>query len=235
MMFQLVMIQIVTFVAIILVLRKLLYAETARETGRLRALTEENSQKERDLAAKIKTAEAAYAEKVAKAEEDIKGKRADANKEIEELTRSASAKAKEEADRIVRVAVNARDKMRDEAANEMRDKIPSLASHIFRDFLSAKVRQATHSELLKEVISEVKKTDKTAFRIKAKKGELISAFPLAGSEKSALLSAVLKKLGRKVPMETKEDKNLVAGVVIKLDTLIIDGSLENRLRQLEQK
>lgn len=235
MLFQLVLIQLVTFVAIVLVLRKLLYAETAQQTERLRALKDQNSQKERELADKIKSAEAAYRQKVSQADEEIKGKKAAAETEIAEMQRGAVAKAKEEADRIVHAAVNARDKMRDEVANEMRNKIPSLATQIFRDFLSPKVKEMTHRELVKEVIDEVKKYDKAGFKVKAKKGELISALPLAGPEKSQLISIVLKRLGHKVPIEAKEDKTLVAGVVIKLDTLIIDGSLENRLRQLEQK
>lgn len=235
MLFQLVIIQVITFFAIVLVLRKLLYAETERETQRLRVLREENARKEKELAEKIRSSETAYREKISRADEEIRERKASAEKEAEELERTLTAKAKEEAERIVSTAVNTREKMRDEVANEFQKKAPALATQIFREHLSSKVKEITHRELLKEVVAEIKKADKTRFKVKAKKGELVSAFPLVRGEKKELVSAVCARAGRKIVFDEKQDKNLVAGVMVKLDTLVIDGSLENRLRQLEQK
>jgi F0F1-type ATP synthase membrane subunit b/b' len=236
MLFQLIVIQVITFLAIIVVLRKLLYAETARETQRLRVLREENARKEKELADKIRSSEAAYRDKIAKADEEIRNNKANADKEIEEARNNALAKANEEAERIVNAALNAKAKMRDEVANEMQKKTPALASQLFREALSSKTRSLTHRELVQEVTAQVKKAEKSRFNVKTKTGELVSAYPLQGGEKRELLSAVSKKVGRKISLSEKEDKNLVAGVVIKLgESLVIDGSLENRLRQLEQK
>ncbi len=47
MVFQLIIVQVVTFVAIVFVLRKLLYSESAKETLRLKKLKEETSQKQK--------------------------------------------------------------------------------------------------------------------------------------------------------------------------------------------
>jgi len=235
MLFQLIIIQVITFIAIILVLRKLLYAETIQETRRLRALREENAKREKELQEKISNAQTAYQEKIAKADEEVKKTRENAEKEIEDMRKNIQAKAREEADRIVNAAVNTKDKMRDEIANEMQNKSPMLAAEIFKTYLSSDVRQMAHKELVQAVINELKKSDKAQFNVKAKKGELLSAFPLVKQEKNQLLSTVFKRLGRKIEIEEKQDKNLVAGVKIKLDTLVIDGSLENRLRQLERK
>ena len=235
MLVQMVVIQVITFFAIVLVLRKLLYAETATEAKRLRALKEENARKEKELTEKIETAENAYKEKMSKAEEAALALRERTEKEMEELRKDLTAKAKEEAERTVNAAVNAREKMRDEIANEMQKKIPIAATQVCKDFLSASMREIAHKELLREVVNEVKKVDKSKFTVKTKKGELISAYSLAKAEKSQITSAIFSKMGRKVEFEDKEDKTLVAGVVIKLGALVIDASLENRLKQLEQR
>ena len=236
MLIQLIIIQVVTFFAIVLVLRKFLYAETENETKRLRALREENSVREKELANKIKMAEGAYQEKIAKAEESVKELKAAAEKEIDALRQGVTGKAKEEADRIVSAAVNAKDKMRDEALNEVQAKSPVLATRIFKEFLSSKVKVMTHRELLTEVVSELKKAEKGQFtNVKAKKGELVTAIALAKNERNDVLSAIQQKVGQKIPFDEKEDKNLVAGIVIKLGNVVIDGSLENRLRQLNEK
>ena len=235
MLFQLIIIQVITFLAIVLVLRKLLYAETAREAKRLRELKEENARRENELQKKIEEADRAYQEKIVRAKEDTRRMRQEADKELDGLRKDTLDKAKEEADRVVSAAINAKDKMRDEVANEMRKKVPALAAQIFRELVSPKAKEITHRELVRAVVNEVKKADKARFDMKVKKGELVSAYPLARGEKSELLSSLAKQMKQKVTFDEKEDKNLVAGVVIKLGALVIDGSLENRLRQVEQK
>lgn len=235
MLLQMVIIQVITFFAIVLVLRKLLYAETALEAKRLRALKEENARKEKELTEKITTAENAYKEKISKAEEDIRALKERAEKEMEEARIAAMDKARAEAERILSVAVNSKEKMREEIANEMQKKIPVTAVQIFKDFLSPSMREITHKELLREVVNEVKKVDRPKFNVKAKKGELISAYSLTKAERGLVTSAVFSKMGRKIQFDEKVDRALVAGVVIKLGALVIDASLENRLSQLEQK
>ena len=83
MLIQLIVIQAVTFIVIILVLKKLLYSETAKEADRLRLLKDEFAHKEKELQVKIDVAKKDAVEKIARAEQDAqkyietKGKEAD--------------------------------------------------------------------------------------------------------------------------------------------------------------
>ena len=83
------------------------------------------------------------------------------------------------------------------------------------------------------MIGEIKQIEKSKFKVKTKTGEIISAYSLERNERSQLASLIFEKIGHKVDFNEKEDKGLVAGVVINLGTLVIDGSLENRLKQVE--
>jgi len=234
MLIQLIIIQIITFVAIVFVLRKLLYTETAKEAGRLKKIKQEIAASQRDLAQKTEAAESAYREKVAKAEENIRVFRLKVEGQAEEMKKKALDQANQESERILNIASNAKEKMREEIALEMRKKAPALASHIFTEALSDKVKLIMHKELVKEVASEVKKIDKAKFNLKIKKGELDLAYPLDKDEKNSLFSLVIDRLGYQIPFEEKVEKHLGAGVVIKLGTLVIDGSLANRLKQIEE-
>jgi len=234
MLIQLVIIQIITFAAIVFALRKLLYTETAKEAGRLKQLKQEAAVRQRELTQKIEAAENAYREKITKAEEDIRAFRLKAEEQTEETKKEIINKANEESVRIVNAASNAKEKMREEIALEMRKKTPELASNIFTEVLSDKVKLMVHKELVKEVANEVKKIDEAKFNLKIKIGELDSAYPLDKDEKNSLSSTVTERLGYKISFEDKVDKHLVAGVVIRLGTLVIDGSLANRLRQIEE-
>ena len=235
MLIQLIVIQVLTFFAIVFVLRKLLYTESAREAKRLAQLREENSVKERELREKIEAANGVYKEKLAKTEEDIKRLRRKAEEENEQARKKLMEKAKAEADELVRAAVNAKEKMRDEVSIEMKARCPAIASQIFEAVLSDKVKEAVHKEFIREVINQVKKMDGSRFNVKAKSAELSSAYPLSREEKHEITAALEAKLGRDVSAEEKKDKGLVAGLSIKLGSLLIDGTLANRLRQAEEE
>ena len=234
MLFQLIIIQVVTFFAIVFVLKKLLYTETAKEAQRLKVLKEENYQKQKELQEKIESAESAYREKMAKAEEEIRRQHIREEEEIEKLKRKVLDKAKGEAEQIVQSAFNVKEKIREEIGLEMRKKSPELAFQIFKEVLSPDIKGMIHKELVKEVINQVKQLDDSRFNIKIKKGELVSAYSLEKSEKDMLLSIISEKLGYKISFEEKEDDMLIAGFIIRLGTLVIDGSLENRLREMEK-
>lgn len=235
MLLQLVIVQIVTFIAIIFVLRKLLYSESAKEMLRLRKLKEETAMKQKELQQKIDEAENAYKEKMAEAEAKARASHIKAEEEAEELRKRTLAKAKEDAEQIVKSAFNAKEKMREEIGEEMRKKIPLLASSIFKETLSSAVQEMAHHELVRDVIDKIRKTDKTAFKSKVEKGEIVSAHPLPKNDKLVIESLIHDILGYQIPLYETEDSQLVAGVIIKLGTILIDGSLDNRLKQVEKK
>ncbi len=66
-----------------------------------------------------------------------------------------------------------------------------------------------------------------------KSGELVSAYPMDKHKRSDLAAAISNKMGHRIDLSDKEDKKLVAGVVIHLGSLVIDASLENRLKEMQ--
>jgi F-type H+-transporting ATPase subunit b len=235
MLFQLVVVQVVTFIAIVFVLRKLLYSESSKEAIRLRKLKEETALKHRELQQKIDEAEDAYKEKIAEAEAKARAFYIKAETEAEELKKEILEKAKEDAEQIVKSAFNAKEKMREEIVEEMRRKAPLLASRIFKGVLSPEVQQMAHRELVRDVIDKIRKTDKTAFKSKVDKGEIISAYPLSKNDRLVIESLIHDSLGYQIPLYEQEDSQLAAGILIKLGTILIDGSLNNRLKQVERE
>lgn len=59
-----------------------------------------------------------------------------------------------------------------------------------------------------------------------------SATKLSASQQKAIASALEKRLGRSINLETAIDENLIGGAVIKAGDVVIDGSLRARLEGL---
>ena len=60
----------------------------------------------------------------------------------------------------------------------------------------------------------------------------MAAQKLENDQLSKLDNVLEKKLGRKINMQVRLDKNLLGGVVIRAGDTIIDGSIRGRLTKL---
>ncbi|MBS0385754.1 MAG: F0F1 ATP synthase subunit delta [Proteobacteria bacterium] len=66
----------------------------------------------------------------------------------------------------------------------------------------------------------------------ARQVEIVSARPLADSEKSAIIEAVGKSLGSKVEADTRVDESLIGGFVVRAGSKQFDASVKAKLDAL---
>jgi F-type H+-transporting ATPase subunit delta len=59
-----------------------------------------------------------------------------------------------------------------------------------------------------------------------------SAYVVQAAEKTAIADALKARLGKEVEITTEKDPSLIGGVRIRAGDLVIDGSIQGRLRQL---
>ena len=64
-------------------------------------------------------------------------------------------------------------------------------------------------------------------------GEIIAAAPMSDAQESSIVTALEKRLGRKVKLVTKIDETLLGGAVIRVGDLVIDGSLQGRFQSMK--
>lgn len=235
MLIQIFIVQVVTFLAIVIVLRKFLYAESVKETQRLNKLKEETSTKQRELQEKIEQAQAAYDEKMAEAEKNVRMMNSRTESESKELRKKVLEKAKQDADNIMKAAFNAKEKMREEIAVEMIQGAPRLAVSVFAEVLSPAVKEAVHRELVGQVHDKIKGLDRATFKTHIEKGEVHAAFPLGQDDRQSLEASINTLLGYDVPLTYQQAEAITGGLVLKLGSILIDGSLENRMRQAQRE
>ncbi len=61
---------------------------------------------------------------------------------------------------------------------------------------------------------------------------VISAKKLTKAEEKSITTALQKRLGRKVKLKVSIDKALLGGAIIKAGDLVIDGSIQGRLKKM---
>jgi F0F1-type ATP synthase delta subunit len=233
--FQLLLIQIVTFAALVFVLRKLLFTEANSEVKRLKVLNEENEKKAEELRQKVAQAQAEYEEKLKKAEEDIRRLKEEAQKEIENRHNEAVQRAKEEAEKIITQARNSKEKMRQEIKLELEGQMVGCACDLVKVSFDERFYKNIHEELMASIIDGLNHIDENKISAQLEHAQVVSPFSLTPEQKQEIKKIISKKASRPMDIKEEADKELIAGAVIKLGNLIIDGSLANRLEEARQR
>lgn len=63
--------------------------------------------------------------------------------------------------------------------------------------------------------------------------EVISAQGMTASQQQAIAAALQKRLGREVKLVTKIDPALMGGAIVRAGDLVIDGSIQSRLKDMK--
>lgn len=62
--------------------------------------------------------------------------------------------------------------------------------------------------------------------------DVVSAYPLDDAQVNDISESISKRLGKKVDVNTEEDKDLIGGIIIRAGDSVIDASLRGRLKEL---
>jgi F0F1-type ATP synthase delta subunit len=227
---QLVLIQIITFGLLIFILRHFFHRQAAQSLGRLQRLYQENLKREEELERRRDEMDLELKAKVAQHGEELKRLRADAEAAAQQIQDDMLTKAREDAKRIVAEADAKTERLKTNLVREMEDKTLGLAANILEHLFTAPVARGIHQHLIDELIEEIGGADGHRLPNTVEMAEVAVRFPLTEPQKAQVTGMLASKMGRPVSIKETTDQDIIAGMVIRLDNVILDGSLRAKLR-----
>ncbi|OGX36822.1 MAG: hypothetical protein A3D87_02530 [Omnitrophica WOR_2 bacterium RIFCSPHIGHO2_02_FULL_50_17] len=232
-----IIINLVTFLALVFVFRKIMFSSSYAETKRLQELNMENTKKARELEEKIEDAEKQYKEKITKAQDEAKKLKERAQEEAEGIREETLRKAKEERERLIGQVLNAKEKLREEIEAESAERTVEFARRIIAEILSSDNQRRVYDGFMDEVFAGIEQTDKAVFQgldLKSLSVQVKTSHPLSPVQKERLEKILSEKAGGRACVEEIADKKLITGVVIQIGSLVIDGSLAAKFRKAKE-
>jgi len=188
-------------------------------------------QREAELNQKIKQADAELQKR--NKELDVMEKKM--RQELEEQTTKQKDeminKARAEAEEIITKAQNAREQIRREVEKTMEIKFIDYAAGITTEILSVKVKETLDKYLIAEFIEKLNLVDMSRIGIDIKTAEVISATPIPEELLSQISKVFKTKLSRDITLNPKIDPKVVGGIILMFESLQLDGSLQNSLKE----
>jgi len=188
-------------------------------------------QREGELNQKIKEADAELQKRTKELDIMEKKMRQELEEQIIKQKDEMINKARTEAEEIITKAQNAREQIRREVEKTMEIKIVDYAAGITTEILSVKVKEVLDKHLISEFIENLKKVDMSRIGVDIKVADVISATPVPETLLTEISKVFKDKLSRDIKLNPKIDPKVTGGVVLMFESLQLDGSLQNSLRE----
>ena len=229
---SLILFQLIVFAALVVVLKRVLTKNIVSATGHLDELNQDYLKKEEDLKRRIEEAAQKSDEMIRKAEEEagtIRKKSAEAARaESENMILQARAKG----DEIMKQAEKSRQTLLEEMGQRITVGAIDKATELIQNTLPQKLREDAHAEWVADLMEEGLAQLKNArLEQDVREIKVVSAFSLGDELYKALSKKLRSILGTDLPIKEEVDPRIVAGMVIHIGNLVLDGSLKNKIQE----
>lgn len=229
--FQLIVIQGLTFLALVFFLKKVLYSNFMKAMKRLEISNQETEKKRRELERTLLEMKSKFEAQAKENEARAAQIQKQAEEEAEETRTRLLAEAQQEAAKTVEAAQAKEKEWRQELEREFSEKAVQVAGGAVRYLLNSRLDQAIHRQLISDLIQEIERLDAKRLNGQSHTAQVAVPFALSELERSKLEEALEKKMKRKIEVTPQVDRALMAGMVLRFESVILDGSLKAKLKE----
>jgi hypothetical protein len=230
-----VVIHLAVLVALVLVITTILKGQSRRAVARIHAVEAEVRQKEEAIRREIEEHEVDFERRKAEAEESLLRQKDLSEKEMGKLREKMISEAKMEGSRILDQARRAEDQMRLQLAQETEEKALGYGGQIFSMVFSTRMTEALNRLFVDELLDAFEEIDADSITVDAKVAEITVSQPLQPEQRERLKRMLSEKFHADVEVRETVNRELLAGMLLKLGSLDIDGSLLNRYREAAEE
>ncbi|MBU0504244.1 MAG: F0F1 ATP synthase subunit delta [Candidatus Omnitrophota bacterium] len=227
---SLVIFQIIIFITLTVVLRKLLGRNVTSATAHLDYLSAEFARKEKEVKAQYDEAKRQSQEILANALKDADSQRENILKEVQKEKERIISESQNKADEIVKQADKARENLLADINHQIQSKSLQQAVNLLQLSLPENIRVEIHRHWVDDLINN---TFEQLSNIHIPEGtteaKIVTPFALTPKQREALNSKIKEKLGFNLDLKEEIEMGVIAGLVVHIGSLELDGSLRSKI------
>lgn len=226
---QLIIIQVVTFICLIIVLRLIFYRQLNSALVRLKGLHEENIKTEEKLKKELDVIKKQRDAELAMARDEAAQLVKDAREKADRLNSDSQQQAQLQIRQMLEQSKQKLQVMENELNAQFEQTVVKMAERLFLLIFSGQSRQGLQHVLTLELIDEISNLSPEMFPKQAGAAQVRCGCPLSGDECAMLKEILDEKTSGTVELSEVADESIIAGLIIQIGPLTLDGSLKNRL------
>ncbi len=233
MLVQLLIIQFITFVGIIFLLRYLFSNHLKSALARLNTLHEENLTKEGELNEELKRAKEESLAQIQQGKAEAALIIEEANKEGQRIRINMDEQAKLQATEIVANGRIEVEKIKTSVIKDIQAQSVELASKMIAELLTETDKIALQYEFANGIIQEISRLPKEQFNMQGSPVvKVTSSYLLLDRQRDEIKRVLAEKTGKEIELNEKIDSSLIGGLTLEMGGMVIDGTLKNKLQRV---
>jgi len=229
---SLVIFEIVFFTVAIFIFRKVMNENVVSATKHLDELSVDYDQKEKKITHQMDEAKLKCKELLENAQEEAEKVKFDILKSAQEENDKIVAAARQQADEIIQQAEKSRHQLLQEVDDRIAKGSIAKACELLQEALPDELKRIAHDQWAKELIDDgFSQLDGVRVPENLQEAIVTTAFSLSDSQKENLEKKLSASLGRKVNLKEEVDPKVVAGLSIMIGSLVLDGTLRNKIKE----
>ncbi len=228
-----ILLQIFIFGGLAFFIKHLLTRNVTSATSHLQGMIKENTEKQEEMQNKIAEAEKDYASKIKKAKEEAEQIAKEGHKEIEQDRDKIISQAHDQSEELMTRAQKTCETMLADMDKIVNQKAVERAGELICKVLPEKNCRDIHQEWVSSLINQgLNSLDRLRIPNDISQIEVITAFALTDQEKDDLHKHLEDHLDLNLSIDEKVQTDIVAGLIINIGTLVLDGSFANKIREV---
>lgn len=225
-----ILLQIIVFGVVIYALKRIMVGNTESAVNRLNQSYAEITNKKEELTKKIKQIEEECERQRQDTQKEIKKMREDTDNELKEKRDRMMDAARQKAEETINDALEAKEKIKEDIQKEEQMKMIAYCEQLIKATISNFMQQELNNLFVKEALEDLKEIDPKHIPPEIMKVDLILAQELNPELFSQMKNILAEKIKRKISFKQTINESLVAGIVLKFGSLVLDQSLATKLQ-----
>lgn len=220
------------FAGMTFLLYNLLSKNITSAKAHLDQMGQDYTKKQQEINKKLQEADQYYQTTITKAREEAIELKERLEKEASTGKGKALDEARKESEKIIDRANKTREMLIAEIDQKVEEKALDRACELVEQVLPEHLAQQMHLHWVEELITGgLEELGNLHLPENISQAQLKCAFELSAKQKEQLSQKLKEKLGRDIKLVEESDSSIVAGIVISLGNLVLDGSLKNKIKE----
>jgi len=222
---------VVVLVVALVVIKRLVMGDTVKAVARIQQVEAEVRKKEEAIRREIEEHEKEFTRKKTEAETALQQQKEASEKEVAALRDQVLGDAKKEGERILSQAKRNEEKLRQQVLQEMEGKAVDYGAEMFKLVFSEVMNEHLNRQFIGELLTALEEVDADSLTVDAADVQFTTSHPMDPEQKQQMQTLLKEKFGVEVAIQETVKPELLGGIVFKLGSLEIDGTLLNRFQE----
>lgn len=229
---SLIILQLIIFGVLIFIFRRIMSQNVVSATQHLDELSKDYAEKENKVNREIEEVKQKARELMVKAQEEAENLKAEIIKRADDERDNIIKQARVTSEEIIKQADKSRKQLLSEVDEMVAKEAIKKACELIQDTLPEQFKQIVHTQWVEDLIDNgFRQTERLHIPEGTLDVKVSSAFALTDEQRKKISKKLKDSLNRDVAFEVEIDPKIVAGLVISIGSLVLDGSLKSRIQE----